>query len=539
MAHNGYVQVPPDSTGKKIGHLILVELVYQSGTIAFAFGDVITGATSGAVGTVIKIVGTTATGTIFISLDYDSDIAFINAENLQVNAITNAIANGTGTQVYTPRVSLVDHDNPFNGANVSDNGELIISPAESPFSFDSFGSLRTKGENAIGVYSFRYGVDNNIMHSHTASVGGSFNSASNYDGVILSNGTPSGSRSSVMSHLYHPYTPGVGQSIISSVTVGDTGKAGVIRRWGYFDDNDGIFFELSASVFNTVIRNSSTGTIVEDRTPQTSWNTDRADGSGTELNASNVNLDVSHGNVYFMDFQWLGVGRVRFGLLHSGRRVIVHAENHNEELTLPWMSRPNLPFNIEQINYGTAGSTSELRIESAAVLQGTNRTFPYIDRKLGTVNELTVNVDWTGSMRPLFSTRVAQTHKGKENRSIVIPQKLSIYSENAPIMFQVIKWPTLTGDTWTVPDQSYSVTETDATATTASNGTVVAANIVPAGQLFEHIFDNSTWDNAFKIHRKHEIDDNNCAWTVVAKLLNTNAAPSSSVTSVMDTAIIL
>jgi hypothetical protein len=539
MALNGYVQVPPDSTGKKVAHVILVELAYQNGVTPFIVGESVTGVTSGANGLIIKITGNTAAGDLYLVLNYESPTAFISGENLQVDAITKAVANGVGDSVHQPTVSIVDHENPFQGTNVTAQGELIVSPAESPFSFDSFGSLRAKGENAIGIYQFRYGVDSLKMQSITASVGGTITSSSYYDGAILSNPITSGSKSKISSHLYHPYIPNTGQSIIASITCGDTGKAGLIRRWGYFDDRDGLFFELSASIMNVVTRNSGTGTVVETKVPQTEWNIDRVDGQDGEYNISLANLDPSKGNVYYIDFQWLGVGRIRFGILHEGRRVIVHSEYHSQTLSFPYMSTPSLPATAEQINYGTAGSTSEMGIGSMVVAQGTNHQFPYIDRSLGTVNELTKTIDWTGSFRPIFSNKSVKTYLGKENRSITIPRKLSMYSSHAPVLFQIHQWATLTGATWTVPPQQYSLNVADATATTASNGVVVMSSIVPAQTLFEHIFPLDRWEDAFKIMRKGDIDDEDCGYTVVAKLLNNSIAPSSSLTVMLDSNIIL
>jgi hypothetical protein len=139
----------------------------------------------------------------------------------------------------------------------------------------------------------------------------------------------------------------------------------------------------------------------------------------------------------------------------------------------------------------------------------------------------------------MFSTKAAKTRLGKENRSITVPFKLSMYSSHVPILFQVQKWPTLTGDTWTVPAQAQSAVIADATATTASNGIVVTSNIVVPGQLYEHHFHTDNWDESNKIIRKNDINDENCAWTVVAKLLSSETYPSSSLTVVLDNKLIL
>jgi hypothetical protein len=533
MAFNGYVQVPPDGTGKKVGHVVIVELDYTGGTVDFSVGDTITGASSGATGTIVKIDGSTATGELYISLTSESPTAFIIGENLQVNSITRALASSIGSTWYNPTVSIVDHENPFNGVNVTDQGALIITPSEGPFGFDAFGGLQVSQESYLGLYHYNYGIDWGQLYIGTGSAGGSVTTGSNYPGVVFSTPTDSGSLARIRTHLYHPYNAGTGQKWIGSIVVGDTGKTGVIRRWGMFTQENGLFFELSASTMNVVVRNSSTGTTVETRVPQTQWNKDKANGTGGEQNISQANLDASKGFVYFFDFQWLGVGRVRFGIVWSGQKVVLHEFDHNAELSLPYMGQSNLPCCVEQINYDTAGSTSELRTFSMAVI-ASKRDNPVVDTTRGQTVELTRTVNWTGSFRPLFSVRPKETFLGKENRGIAMPSELKVYSENAPIVFQVHKWPILTDDTWTVPTATYGgLLEGDVTATTASFGTVMLTDIVKNDDVHYHTFDHD-WNSSYKIHRKAQITDDNCAWTIMAKLLNNNVVTSSNVTLILD-----
>jgi hypothetical protein len=197
------------------------------------------------------------------------------------------------------------------------------------------------------------------------------------------------------------------------------------------------------------------------------------------------------------------------------------------------MGQSNLPCCVEQINYDTAASTSELRTFSMAVIAAINKD-PVVDTSRGQTMELTKTVDWTGSFRPLFSLRPKETFLGKENRGIAIPSELKVYSENSPIVFQVYKWPVLTGDTWTVPTATYGgLLEGDVGATTSSFGTVMLTDIIKANDVHYHHFEHE-WNASYKIHRKAQITDDNCAWTVMGKLLNNNVATSSNVTLIFD-----
>jgi len=534
MANNGYVQVPPDSTGKKVSHVILLELDYNTGTIDFVVGETVTGASSGANGSIVKVVGNTTSGELYVALDYESPLAFTVGENLQVNSVTYAKAATVGTNVYKPTVSIVDHENSFRGANVTEYGELIVSPSEGPFGLDANGDLSVTQNTYLGLYQFEYGIDTNIIHPQTSSLGlGETILAPTpvddlaWSGIIFTNPVTSGSITRVESNLYHPYTVGTGHKWIGTLNCGDTGTAGVVRRWGYFDNEDGLFFELSGSILNAVVRSSVSGVVTETKVPQSSWNTDRVNGAGGDLNISEITLDVSKGRAYFIEYVW-PVGRVRWGIIAAGRKTICHQIYFGGAGSYPYMRSAVLPSRIEQINYALAGSPTVLRNYSSAVIYS-SRDKPPTVQNVGQTSDLTLNVDWTGSFRPLFSVKSKPLFRSKENRAIALPIDLQVYSTSNPIVIQIHKWPTLTGDTWTVPTSSNNSLMGDYTATTASNGRVILTNIVPANTVWSKNFDTN-WDSAWKIHRKESIADEQCAYTLMGKLLNTTVAPSSSVT---------
>jgi len=540
MAFNGYVQVPPDSTGKKVGHVVIIDLDYDTGTVPFEVGDLVTGISSGANGSVIKVVGSTFTGAVYLAMDYESPVSFTIGENLQVLGITFAKAVSSGNSLYTPTVAIVDHKNPFQGVNVTPQGSLIISPAEGEFGFDAFGQLKISQERYVALYNYEYGINSELLNVETSSLGlgesvttaSITNGLCSYNGISLNCLAASGSTARVQSHMYHPYNAGVSQKWLGSITCGDSGTPGVVRRWGYFDDEDGIFFELSGSIVSTVVRSSTSGVVTEIKTPQTSWNIDRVDGSHSELNISNALLDVSKGFVYFIDYQWLGVGRVRFGIIWNGDRVVVHQETHSGTLTYPYMRTGNLPARVEQVNYLLAGGPVTIRSYSMAVIAASNHD-PFVNKRQGQTIELTKTINWTGSFRPLFSVRSKNYFKGRENRAIAVPLDLQLLSQNSPVVIQILQWPTLTGDTWSVPTYADNSVEGDYTATTSSGGNPVFTTMVKAGSDFIKTFP-SDWENSYKIHRVDHISNNQCAWTVTGKLLDNNTATSSNVSVVMN-----
>ena len=84
---------------KNIG---VITLAYDGGTVAFAVGDTVTGATSGTSAVVTAVSGSTASGTL--TLDQDTDTFtndgttyqdFTDNEELRVGGVTRALVNGT------------------------------------------------------------------------------------------------------------------------------------------------------------------------------------------------------------------------------------------------------------------------------------------------------------------------------------------------------------------------------------------------------------------------------------------------------------
>jgi hypothetical protein len=107
--------------------------------------------------------------------------------------------------------------------------------------------------------------------------------------------------------------------VMQTIQIGDTGKANVVRRWGYFDEENGLFWELDGTTLYAVQRSSTTGSVVDTRVAQANWNRDSLDGT------IRYDLDVTKTNLYWMDFQWLGVGIVRFGVYENdGTKTTCH-----------------------------------------------------------------------------------------------------------------------------------------------------------------------------------------------------------------------
>lgn len=153
---------------------------------------------------------------------------------------------------------------------------------------------------------------------------------------------------------------------ITGVLKASGGGTGIITRMGYFDDNNGLFLECNAGAINLVRRTYTSGTVYDDTIPQSSWNLDKMDGSGP----SKINLDFSKTQIFTMDFEWLGVGRVRYGFNIEGITYYVHELSAANSMTTVYMSTPNLPLRYQIINDGAGAASTINCICSAVISEG-------------------------------------------------------------------------------------------------------------------------------------------------------------------------
>ena len=161
------------------------------------------------------------------------------------------------------------------------------------------------------------------------------------------------------------YQPGKSQLFIQTGIIGAS-LTGIKTKIGLFDDKNGLFFSQQSTGIGVTIRTFTSGTAVDTNYLQSSWNLDKMDGTG----ASGITLNFTKCQIFFGDFEWLGVGRVRFGVFVNGRPYYVHEVNNANNSTLVYMSVPNLPLRYEIENTGTGIASSITHICSTVISEG-------------------------------------------------------------------------------------------------------------------------------------------------------------------------
>ncbi len=385
--------------------------------------------------------------------------------------------------------------NNANGDIVSTENRLPVDAVFSGTQGDAFGRMRVSEPFTLGDYKHLYAIDPNFI-DFTAN-GGTIVFNGNTASATLSTNNSTSSVSVHQTKFYHSYQPGKSQVTLSSVCFGYA-QQNVTKRTGYYDDRDGIYFEQVGSntsngtdngTLNFVIRSYTSGTPEETdvgsykrRVPQSQWNLDRCDGTGP----SGFNINTSKTQLIYIDFQWLGVGRVRVGFVHDGAVILAHEYYHSNVLDKVYLSNPNLPVRCEIKNTGTTSGGSMDQICSSVISEGG-------------YNE--AGIDWSvyGGARttatpaqtplPIIALKLKNTFQSYPNRLSVRLNNLSLYAETNSIIYEIVKLPTassLANNTgalvWTSAD-SDSGCEYCVNADTyiAANADRLASGFVPSG----------------------------------------------------------
>ena len=98
---------------------------------------------------------------------------------------------------------------------------------------------------------------------------------------------------------------------------------------------------------------------------QASWNLDPLDGTGPS-GLTYGTSDWQTCQLFVIDFQWLGVGRIRYGIYYAGVIRYVH-EILNTGNTAPFMKLGKLPVRYEITSNG-GGAAGEMRMICASVM---------------------------------------------------------------------------------------------------------------------------------------------------------------------------
>lgn len=257
---------------------------------------------------------------------------------------------------------------------------------------------------------------------------------------------------------YFPYVAGHGQTMFITFNMIAAPTANCVKRIGRFDDNNGPFLEWNENDIRVVVRTNTSGSVSDSAyVTQANWNLDTLDGSGGVSNPSKINLDLTKVQILVIDYQWLGVGRVRFGFDIEGHLIYFHEVNHANLDTIVYMQTPNLPVRYEVSNVGATSGTNSLDAICSSVISEGGLEPTGHDYSVST--GITAVTATSNVRTPILAIRQNPSFKGKVNRKIALAESFSIIAETTSIYFEVTQYPepdiTITGG-WQNLDLNHS-----------------------------------------------------------------------------------
>ena len=272
--------------------------------------------------------------------------------------------------------------------------------------------------------------------------GGSSTHLPNESSTRMDVTTTTNSRVTRQSRAYIPYEPGRTQYVVITGAFGSA-TANLRRRMGYFDNNNGIYFEQNGTTDIAWVRRTFvSGSAANNRVTQANWNIDNLDGNGP----SGVTLDLTKFVVAFIEFGWLGGAGVRVGFFIDGQPIYVHRFD-TSVLSTVFMSTPALPVRWEIENLGASSGSMK---HTCGVVFSEGGFNP-----LGAVTSQTTGGTITvgTTEEALLAVRLRSAY----SRGLIVPLSASGQVESADdVTFRVRIRSTITGGTWVTSDTGQS-----------------------------------------------------------------------------------
>lgn len=418
------------------------------GNVTISGNVIVSNVTVDAIGN-IDVSGPTMPVSGNINIDAGNVTVLQGTDPWIVEGNVNAVVTGGNINIDNS-VEVTQGTDPWIvEGNVAITGTASV--AFAPEATDAFGRLRVSNPYTLYDTQARYYDHEQFSSSITGLANVVYDAnSSTYTCNVGTNVNDSVLRETVK---VFPYQPGKSLLILHTFCM-NTPKANLRQRAGYFNANNGIFFEVNGTTLNMVIRSSSSGSIIEDRIAQADWNGDRLNGAGGANNPSGITLNPGLDQIWFCDIEWLGVGSVRVGFVINGTYITCHTFNHantpstlTADNTTTYMSTATLPLRYEITNTGATGSISRLRQICSSVISegGFQLTGSGNPRAASHVIGSPVRLPNDNSFLPVMSIRLKSTMLD----AVVVPINYSIVPVSQSIFqYRVYKYAITSGGTW-------------------------------------------------------------------------------------------
>ena len=337
---------------------------------------------------------------------------------------------------------------------VADPGRIpnVRPVGQNGFTLDMFGRLKVGEGYSLFDSQHRYTDNGHFSNEGSGTYSVGFLPLEST--ATLNVGTASGDRVSRESYRVFPYQPGKSLQILQTFVLAPP-KENLRQRVGYFTRENGIYLEQDGTDIYMVKRQNVTGEVLEVRVPQSDWNIDVLDGSGK----TDIRLDLTKGQIMFIEIEWLGIGSVRTGFIINGVPIVVHRFDHSNLIDSVYMTTAALALRYELENTGPTSSASVLKQVCASVTSNggffKSTTVTRALRESATVGT---------TYYPVVAIRLAP---GRED-AVILPSSVDIFpTSTGDFDYGLVRLrdgETVTGGTWvTQGSVQYNISATSYT----------------------------------------------------------------------------
>ena len=355
-----------------------------------------------------------AASSLKIEQRYDSD------NNTSVPSVSTIL-------VYPQMTLLTKSINTTNATSFGDTASI-----------DAFGRLRVSSLEAL--LDSKHTLDNlPLVYDQVLGGTTSSNWVSGDSCVVLTTSAANdyGIRQSFQSFNYQP-----GKSQLVLCTGVFSTETNITKRVGLFRSNtvapystlEGFYFENASGVLSLNIANPS-GTVSSQTAFRYNWNVDKLDGTGP----SGYNLDLTKTQIFILDFEWLGVGRVRMGFVIDGKIIYCHYFNNANNKVNTYLRSPNLPIRYE-IRQSGAGVGRLTHICSTVNSENSAATLGQLASVTTGTNSTTFTKNQNGV---LIATRLNTNYPA--GASIGIDGISVLTDSNVNVKYEIVINPTFSG----------------------------------------------------------------------------------------------
>lgn len=355
-------------------------------------------------------------------------------------------------------------------ATVDTSQGFPISYADSP-NMDAFGRLRVSNPKTLLDAKHLYDKLPLLFNEKLSGTATSTFSAN--DSMIVMSTTNAGDFAIRQTRYHFNYQPG--KSLQALFTGKLHPQTGITKRMGLYQSlssaptvpTDGIYLEVTESGPRFCVAKTQ-GFPHSMVFPQSAWNVDKLNGTGI----SGATVAMSAAQIFVIDYEWLSLGRVRFGFMQAGKTYYAHYVDHVNELDRPYITSPNQPVRYEIIQTGaTAGVMHQ--ICSTVMVEGGEED---IGKPIAVSDSEVTNISTT--YKALLAIKLK---KDAHDSSTIIKSVEVLNTSSNPGLFSVILNPTYVSTPFSWIDLDNTSIQYSTGGASLSGGYELLKAFIPAG----------------------------------------------------------